>query len=173
MIRQDLRSIDVLKEPYRTLLMKLVEVLKERFGDDLVSVVVFGSVARDEARSDSDVDLIIVVKNLPKSRFRRQDLFMEVEEKLEPLFRELESKGYFIEFSPIMKTPEEAKKITSLYLDLVEDAILLYDRNNFFRNILERLRKRLNELGAERVRFSKLWYWRLKRDYRFGEIIEL
>jgi len=151
----------------------LVEVLERRFGDDLVSVVLFGSVARGEARPDSDVDLIIVVRNLPRGRFRRQDLFMEVEKELEPLLEELERRGYYIEFSPILKTPEEASRVVPLYLDLVEDAVLLYDRDDFFRNILENLRRRLEELGAERVRFGKLWYWRLKRDYRFGEVIEI
>ena len=54
-----------------------------------------------------------------------------------------------------------------------------YDRqdirgmDDFFRNILENLRRRLIGLGAERVKFGKLWYWRLKRDYRFGEVIEI
>lgn len=98
---------------------------------------------------------------------------MEVEEELEPLLRELEEQGYHIEFSPILKTPEEAEKITPLYLDLTEDAVILYDKDNFFTRILEKLRRRLQELGAERVRFGKLWYWRLKREYRFGEVIEI
>ncbi len=168
-----MRNLAQVPEPYRSILLKLVEVLERRFGDDLVSVVLFGSVARGEARPDSDVDLIIVVRNLPRGRFRRQDLFMEVEKELEPLLEELERRGYYIEFSPILKTPEEASRVVPLYLDLVEDAVLLYDRDDFFRNILENLRRRLEELGAERVRFGKLWYWRLKRDYRFGEVIEI
>ncbi len=168
-----MRNLAQVPEPYRSILLKLVEVLELRFGDDLVSVVLFGSVARGEARPDSDVDLIIVIRNLPRGRFRRQDLFMEVEKELEPLLKELEEQGYYIEFSPILKTPEEASKVVPLYLDLVEDAVLLYDRDDFFRNILENLRRRLRELGAERVKFGKLWYWRLKRDYRFGEVIEI
>lgn len=55
-----------------------------------------------------------------------------------------------------------------LYLDMVEDAVIFFDRDGFFSGILEKLRKRLNELGAERVRLGKRWYWRLKRDYKFG-----
>jgi len=60
-----------------------------------------------------------------------------------------------------------------LYLDIVEDAVIFFDRDGFFSGILEKLRKRLNELGAERVRLGKKWYWRLKRDYKFGEVIEI
>ncbi|MEM2206899.1 MAG: nucleotidyltransferase domain-containing protein, partial [Sulfolobales archaeon] len=33
--------------------------------------------------------------------------------------------------------------------------------------------EKLKELGAERVRCGRKWYWRLKRDYKFGEVIEL
>jgi len=29
------------------------------------------------------------------------------------------------------------------------------------------------ELKAERVRIGKRWYWRLKKDYKFGEVIRI
>ncbi|MEM0093975.1 MAG: nucleotidyltransferase domain-containing protein [Thermofilum sp.] len=162
-----------MKEPYKSILLELVEALRRRLGDSLVSVVVYGSVARGEARRDSDIDLLVVAEDLPRGRFERQDLFMEVEESLRPLIEEAEKLGYTIEFSPLLKTPEEAARTTPLYLDMVEDAVILYDRGGFFQGVLERLRKRLEELGAERVKCGKLWYWRLKRDYKFGEVIEL
>jgi len=28
-------------------------------------------------------------------------------------------------------------------------------------------------VGAERIRHGKSWYWRLKKDYKFGDVIEL
>jgi len=69
--------------------------------------------------------------------------------------------------------PDEAKKLRPLYLDMVSDAIILHDKNDFFRQVLNRLRRRLRELGAKRIRLGKLWYWDLKPDYRFGEFIEI
>jgi predicted nucleotidyltransferase len=155
-----------IKEPYSSLLGRLVEALRARLGESLVSVVVYGSVARGEARRDSDVDLLIVAENLPRSRLARQDLFMEVEEGLE-------EEGFFIDFSPVILTPEEARRTRLLYLDMVEDAVILYDRGGFFESVLARLRSRLEELGAERVRLGRRWYWRLKKDYKWGEVIEL
>jgi len=162
-----------LRYPYSIVLKALVEKLFERFRDDLISVVVFGSVARGEARKESDLDLLLVIRNLPRSRFRRQDLFMEVEEELEELLRRLEEEGYMVDFSPILKTPEEAMRISPLYLDMVYDAIILFDRDEFFKKVLDRLRKRLEELGAKRIRLGKLWYWVLKEKYRFGEVIDI
>ena len=129
--------------------------------------------ARGEARSDSDIDLLVIVEGLPRSRLARQDLFMQCEERLAEILDELEDRGIHVDFSPILKTPEEASRITPLYLDMVEDAIIVYDRAGFFESILVKLRNRLEELGAERVRIGRRWYWRLKKDYRFGEVIEI
>lgn len=162
-----------LGEPYRTILLELVKALRRQFGDSLVSVVVFGSVARGEARRDSDIDLLIVAEGLPRGRFERQDAFMRAEEEVGPLIEGAERMGYSIEFSPVLRTPEEASRPSPLFLDMVEDAVILYDRGDFFKRVLERLRSRLRELGAERVRCGRLWYWRLKRDFRFGEVIEI
>ena len=64
-------------------------------------------------------------------------------------------------------------RISPLYLDMVYDAIILFDRDEFFKKVLDRLRKRLEELGAKRIRLGKLWYWVLKEKYRFGEVIDI
>jgi len=151
----------------------MLKIMKEEFKDDLISVVVYGSVARGDNRNDSDVDLLIIMKNLPKdSMLKRIRLFeTKVEDKLD--LDEYWKMGYYISLSPVLKTPEEAEKFSPLYLDMVYDAVILYDRNYFFTRILQKLRDRLKELGAERVRMGKKWYWVLKKDSRFGETVEL
>lgn len=165
-------GIEHLNSPYREVLSTLLKKLIEHFGDNLISMVVFGSVARGEARRDSDIDLLLVINGLPKSRFKRQDIFMEIEDEIMDMLDDLRSKGYYIDFSPIIKTPIEASKITPIYLDMVEDAIIIHDRN-FIVNILCKLREKLNELGAKRIRMGKGWYWILKKNYKFGEVIEI
>jgi len=152
---------------------KLVKLLRARLGDRLISIVVYGSVARGTARKDSDIDLLVVAEGLPKSRMKRQQIFLEVEEGLNSVVEELWSKGVHVDFSPIMLTPEEASKIRPIYLDMVEDAVVLYDKDMFFETILERLRKRLKELGAKRIWVGDKWYWMLKPDIRFGEVVEI
>lgn len=163
----------MIKEPYATLLNNMLKIMKEEFKDDLISVVVYGSVARGDNRNDSDVDLLIIMKNLPKdSMLKRIRLFeTKVEDKLN--LDEYWKMGYYISLSPVLKTPEEAEKFSPPYLDMVYDAVILYDSNNFFTRILQKLRDRLKELGAERVRMGKKWYWVLKKDSRFGETVEL
>lgn len=166
-------SLEKIKEPYRSLIEKLLSLLLSRLGERLVSMIVYGSVARGSAREDSDIDILIVAESLPRSRMMRQKLFLLIEKPLEPLINDLWDKGFHVDFSPIILSPEEASKIRSIYLDMVEDSIILYDRNGFFKNIMDRLRKRLEELGAKRVWVGDKWYWVLKPDIRFGEVVEI
>lgn len=165
-------GIEHLKEPYNEVLNALVNELLKYFGDRLVSFVVFGSVARGEASKSSDIDVLLIIKDLPRSKLERQELFMKIEDKIEDILNKLYEKSYLIDFSPIMKTPEEAAEITPLYLDMVEDAIIIFDRD-FFVKILSRLKKKLDELGSQRVQLGKKWYWILKKDYKFGEVISI
>lgn len=166
-------GLENIPEPYRNLMSKLLEELKRKFKDKLISLVVYGSVARGNFRKDSDIDILLVIEELPRSRLKRQDLFMEVENKLGKVIEELKAKGYLIDFSPIIKTPDEAKTITPLYLDMVDDAIIIYDKDNFFENVLKKLAKELKKLGAKKVKIGKKWYWKLKSDYKFGEVISI
>lgn len=161
-----------MQEPYKSLLEKLTKLLQEEFQDRLVSVVLYGSVARGNNRKDSDIDLLLVIKGLPKTITERVILFDKVERKLDDDIMRLMDEGYYVTFSPVLKTPEEAVRFSPIYMDITEDAIILYDRDGFFRKVLEKTRKRLKELGFERVWLSeKSWYWR-KRDYKLGEIID-
>jgi len=97
----------VIKSPHKKLLNELELKLKEVFGDNLVSLVLYGSVARGDFRKDSDIDLLIILENLPKEKLLRQKLFIDVEKEIS--FDELYVKGYNTILSPILKTSEEAK----------------------------------------------------------------
>ncbi len=158
-----------IQSPYRELLNDLLAGLKKALGENLVSLAVYGSVARGDYRKDSDVDLLIICESLPKEKLRRQEIFIEVEEGLN--LEKLYKKGFYPNFSPVLKTVEEAKFLTPLYLDMVEDAVILYDKGDFFKNVLDKLRKSLEKQGAKRVFIGKKWYWDLKPGMKHGEVV--
>jgi len=156
------------RELYFRFLERLAEEIKRYYGKRLVSLAVFGSVARGTFRPDSDVDLLLVVWDLPRGRRAR------VEEFIEGVEEPLERKEHFLpEISPVIKTPEEVRLGSPLFLDLTEEALILYDEKDFLRNYLAELRDRLKRLGARRVQRGGSRYWILKPDYRPGEVIEL
>jgi HEPN domain-containing protein/predicted nucleotidyltransferase len=145
------------------------EALRQSLGERLVAVALFGSVARGEAGPSSDVDLLVIAEGLPARRLERYGWLEEADRAVEPQLKALWGRGITAEVSVILKTPEEAMRITPLYLDLTEDAYILYEREPFLSSILERLRGRLKALGAQRKRQGAVRYWDLKPDFRLGE----
>ncbi len=139
----------------------------------MISFVLFGSQARGTQRPDSDIDLLIIVENLPKSRLKRTEEFMQIEENLERDIEKLYSKGIYTWINAILKTPEEVERGSLLFLDMIEDAKILYDKEDFFKRKLERLKEKLEKMGAKRIWKGNAWYWILKPDLKPGERIEL
>lgn len=163
----------MLKEKFKKLGKKLASEIKSYYGERLVSLVVFGSVARETQRFDSDIDILIIAKELPNGRMKRVEEFEIVEDKLEHFLTSLQKYGIYTSITSVIKTPEEAEKGSPLFLDMVEDARILIDKNDFFATILKKFRNRLKVLGAKRIWRGNAWYWVLKSDYKPGEIFEL
>jgi predicted nucleotidyltransferase len=163
----------MLKEKFDSLLSAALRAALDHYGERLITFAVFGSVGRGTQRADSDVDILLVCDPLPLGRMRRITEFREVEDQLEPMLASLEKEGITTSLSAILKTPTEVKRGGLFYLDFVEDARLLYDREDFFRRYLEQLQDRLRKLGARRIWQGNAWYWDLKPDFKPGDVLEI
>lgn len=160
-------------ERLRHLAVRYTEALHGLLGPSLISVILFGSVARGEARACSDIDVLVVSSDLPTGRLARQTLLQAADPALDPHLQVLRREGILVDFSPVAKTPDEVLRFPPLLLDLVEDAVILYDREGFFAGVLAHLRDSLARLGARRRRRGRVQYWELKPDYVPGEVFEL
>src|SRR5262245_44343100 len=135
----------------RRLAARYAELLQASLRDRLVAVVLFGSVARGEASPGSDVDLLIVARDLPRGVFARKRLLEEADDALASEIAALRAAGIDTRLSRIVRTPEEASRIVPLYLDMTQDAILLHDAGGFFAGVLQRLTEALTRLGSKRM----------------------
>jgi hypothetical protein len=145
---------------------RYLDLLRGHFGADLVSVVLFGSWARDAARPESDVDLLIVARGLPRSRLDRRGVFVRLARGVSEEFRDT--------VMPVLLTPEEAIRVKPFYLGMLSGHRVLWDAGGFFAGVLDRLRARLAELGARRcVDPDGYEYWDLKPDWKPGDVVTL
>jgi hypothetical protein len=152
-----------------------LEQAKRVGGNNLVSVVLFGSVARgDFSPDESDLDFLVVFERLPDSPEGQVRLSQRISRPVQEALGCLKSGGPHITFSEILKTRIRAAYHTPLYLDMVEDAKILYDKGGFFKGVLDLIRARMRELGSVRKWLPDgRWYWDLKPDYKFGEVFEI
>jgi len=164
-----------MQHEYAPLLEELIRLLREEFGDRVRSVLLFGSVARGTARPDSDVDVCLVIRDLPISRYRRHQLLSPVLERLRQgeAYTTLIGRGYSPDVAAILYTPEEIQHTKAIFLDFVEDGVVLLD-DGAMRAKLNQLRARMKTLGSRRVNLEDgTYYWLLKPGLRFGEVVEL
>jgi predicted nucleotidyltransferase len=173
-MRAQRRGIDsVLSRRLLHLARRFADHLRQVLGENLVSVVLFGSVARGEATATSDIDALVVMETLPRGRFRRLALLDPAEAGVTDELEGLEREGVLTRLACLVKTRKETERVVPLYLDMVEDAVILYDKGDFFRLILATLRQKLQSLGARRLQMGRVRYWDLKPDFTPGQRFEI
>ncbi len=162
-------------EEYFKIALLFKDLLLQHFGERLISVALYGSVARGAATAESDIDVLIVARDLPQSYHQRVKMIRPIVYQVEEsaIYQAVAQEGFGPDLRFLIFSPEEAKKTRPLYLDMVEEARILYD-TGLLQAKFEELRKRMAELGSRRVFLPDgSWYWELKPDLKPGEVFEL
>jgi predicted nucleotidyltransferase len=128
-----------------------VQALSNVLGDRLVAVALFGSRARDQAGTQSDWDLLVLVRGLPESPLER---LISLKQLLPPGCEAV---------SLLPRTPEEFEDhISSLYMDVALDGKILYDPQGYLAERLSHLRRLIEDMGLYRewTEAGQEWRWR-------------
>lgn len=148
--------VQITSQPETTLpdhfLSNVVGVFKAHLGPDLIAIVLYGSWARGETRPESDIDLLLIARNLPRDRFERVNY---VHQPAVGRFRR--------RISVLAKEPAEFEGyFPSLYLDIGLDGIILYDPEGYMASKLARIREIIEEAGLYRGRRDGelMWLWK-------------
>jgi predicted nucleotidyltransferase len=158
---------------YRGYLDLLLDRMQDRLAaEGLLACALFGSVARGQARPDSDIDLLAVVsRTRADTMLRFVRLLREIETA--PLVAELKASGLSADPYPVFVTPQDLETRPLILLDILDHGIILCD-TGVLRDRLDRLQRRLRELGARKIPHPDgTWHWDLKPDWKPGEVIEL
>ena len=100
------------KESRSKAIEKFVKKAKELLSDDLIDILIYGSVVRGEAKSESDIDVIVIVKREEfKSQMKLASLAFDV----------LMDTGEYISVQAVM--PEDFNRDTIFMRNVREEAI--------------------------------------------------
>ena len=131
--------------------MELASRLKEAYGSQLKSVVLFGSHARGEARLKSDRDILLVIEGLERNPLKRM-------RSLRSLVLDMP-----VLFSFVTKNPGElAQNLTPLLLDICVDGKVIYD-DGFFETHRKKGLEALRQAKMRRRRVGGEWCWQFER----------
>jgi predicted nucleotidyltransferase len=136
----------------KVLLDEVVTALRDGLGERLVSLVLFGSRARGDAKEESDWDLLLIAQGLAQGTLQRHIALKKI---LPDAWRG--------RVSLLAKTPEEFEAhLPALYLDIALDGIVLYDRGDYVAERLEAVRVLLERRGLSREQIQRdlVWHWK-------------
>jgi len=117
-----------------SVLSEVVEKMRKKFEDKLIAIILFGSYAKGKATRYSDLDLLLVVKDLPEKKIERFDIIVDI------ILYFL--KKYGIRISPILVKPEELspKFINPLIYGILTGYRVIYEKNEFWKNYLKAIK---------------------------------
>lgn len=160
-------------DDYREYLQLLLGRLRDHHsGEQVLGCALFGSVARAEARPDSDIDLLVVVARVAADTMPR---FVRLLHALEPdpVVTRLRDRGLRPDPYPVFMTARDLEARPLILLDILDHGIVLYDSGPLG-DRMARLRQRMDELGTRKVTHADgSWHWDLKPDWAPGEVVEL
>lgn len=129
----------------------IVNALERAFNGRLETVVLFGSQARQAARSSSDHDLLLVIRDLPRDPLARS---RTVRMALLPILDRLPGPIGFV-----AKTPSElAAGLTPLLLDVCVEGVCLYGET-FFEPYRQKALTALRRSGLRRQKVGGTLMW--------------
>jgi len=144
-------SMSGLKETVSREITPVVRALQKGLGKKLVAVVLFGSRARGDAKEESDWDMLVIAKDLPK---RQMERYSKTKEILPQKWRG--------QISILAKTPDEFEAVLpSLYLEIALDGLILYDPQEYAAVQLQKLRRLIQAKDLRREKRGRdfIWQW--------------
>lgn len=158
---------------WRELAERVVAEYKAALGNDLLAVACFGSVARGEPDPESDLDLYVVTRNRIEPLID-PGLGTIVPLRETPEYQALARHGFRPDPMPIFHSAVKLATHPWILLDIADHGVVLFDPEGILSRELDAVRRRLKELGGQRIeRPDGSWYWDLKPDWGPGEIVPL
>ena len=157
-----LKNMESIKQQeYTVPIRQYFEIVTKRI--DIYAVLLFGSVARGDAKSfrsyESDIDIIVIIKDLPPDLGKRMLYKLDVESRTR-------SRVQSIWMTP--KELEEHIEAKSEYiLEAFESGIILFDPEGYLAKKISDLFMELKSKGVSRLKWG--WSWNIKA----GEVVEL
>ena len=134
----------------------------------LLGVWLFGSVARGDARPNSDLDLLVAASGLKGSRSRMADVAMSpvnVGSEKTFFFRN----GFVTDVSLYPMTEEELGRFYPIMLDVLDQGVIIYERGEILSRAARSMKDWLSSMRVRRVTLKSGWMWLLPPDLKVGE----
>lgn len=129
------------------LIPDLKDVLKQRFNQSLLSIVLFGSAVKGSFTSTSDIDVLVVCESLPKDWRARDKIILELTEDIELKY----ATAIHMTLVGRDEISHAIESVAPLMLEIYDANEIIYDRDNFFKQLLNGFKTNLEKMHATKI----------------------
>jgi predicted nucleotidyltransferase len=130
----------------KSLQQKTTKEIKNHFGAELVSIILFGSQARGTADEHSDIDLLVIAEGVPSDWRQQRNIVNKII---------MSPKLINLPVSIILKSPDVVKAsldtVQPLLFGILKSYEVLYDPTQFFETQAQIYRKRMKEWNVKEI----------------------
>lgn len=163
---------ELVQQRYLHILVEACAQLRRAEAVGLRGVWLFGSVARGDARTNSDVDLVVVTKDLPGGRKEMSERIyssLKIEEERQFLYEN----GIATDLSVYPLSETELGRFYPLMLDVAREGVVLFEVDGILSRASSSMKLAMPRLGVKRRRLGRGWLWVIPPGLEVGELLEV
>lgn len=173
--KKSYRNLNKIPRFYQNYIFNFINRLKVNFNKKILSVILFGSIARGKFSKSSDIDLLLIFSNEITNTFlcdkKITDLTIEFYKNNE--LKDEKGNKIYSTIQPIALSLMELDTFRTLFYDIATDGIIIFDKEDVGLKFINKIKRRIKEKGLKRVYLGENnFYWKRKK-IQFGEIVEL
>jgi len=137
-------------------LLHHVSALKQHFGENLLGVLLYGSSTSSKWQLESDIDLLLVVKEWNSPTWERSTELYRIRKRTLNEMREV----FDIPVSYYPLTLTELDRDHAIFPDIQRTGIILWDHKNFMKKLLDKIKQDLvkqNKFFIQSPEGEELW----------------
>ena len=163
-------DIVVFNHTHRGVINRILTFIKDAYADNLISLAIYGSYASGKARLNSDLDLFIILSKTGRRTAELKYFYDKVEAPLEnELLQLLKIQKIDMSISPFIVSREQASFFNPLYLDMSDDAYIVYDKDDFLRSILIKVGVLKQRYNFQKKSISNTFLWDMSSHVMIGQ----
>ena len=129
------------------LITELTAALKKEFNQNLISIAVFGSMIKGTSTTTSDIDVIVICEGLPKDWRVCDKIVLELTEAIERKY----SRPIHMNLIGKEEISMAGDLISPLMLEIYDVNEIVFDKDDYFKNLLMNLKATLKTLHAKKI----------------------